>query len=186
MDDWKEKKQGFPTPTKQMPYWEDGNVKIYQSQAILRYLARKHGLYGKNEAEQIRCDIIQECCVESLSRVAIFTWNKNWKEEKEQFLVNVIEKELKFFDNLLKENKEGNGIYLVGKDSTYVDYMLWNLLDYTRAIDKPTLQNKFPDLWNFYQKINERPKIKAYANSERKFKTLSVPKAPFGGTPETS
>jgi len=183
-EEWKVKKPTFPAPNKQLPYWEEGDVKIFQTHAIIRHIARKYGMYGKNEVEQIRCDIIQESYVDSLNKVAGFTWNKKWKEEREQFLVTM-EKELLFFDNILKENKEGKGIYFVGKQNTYVDYLMWNLFDYCRAIDKPTLQ-KFPELWNFYQKLSEKPKIKAYSESDRKFKTLTVPMAPYGGTPETS
>ena len=33
-----------------LPYWIDGNVKLTQSSAILRHLARKNGLYGLTDA----------------------------------------------------------------------------------------------------------------------------------------
>ncbi|KAG1669952.1 Phosphatidylserine decarboxylase proenzyme, mitochondrial [Nymphon striatum] len=39
-----------------LPYYIDGDLKITQSDAILGYLGRKHGLYGKNENEKIRID----------------------------------------------------------------------------------------------------------------------------------
>ena len=43
----------------QLPYYIDADVKLSQTFAILKYLGRKHGLAGKNEAEQIRVDLIE-------------------------------------------------------------------------------------------------------------------------------
>lgn len=42
-----------------MPYYLDGDVKLSQSFAILKYLGRKHGLVPGNEQEQIRVDLIE-------------------------------------------------------------------------------------------------------------------------------
>lgn len=42
----------------QLPYLIDGNVKLTQTQAILRYIARKNGLLGATEEEQIRVDLL--------------------------------------------------------------------------------------------------------------------------------
>ena len=41
----------------QLPYWIDGNIKMSESGAILRHLARKNGLDGKTEEEKIRIDV---------------------------------------------------------------------------------------------------------------------------------
>ena len=43
----------------QVPYYKDGDVKLTQTMAILKYLGRKHGLVAKNEAEQIRVDLME-------------------------------------------------------------------------------------------------------------------------------
>ncbi|MFV1134903.1 glutathione S-transferase mu, partial [Klebsiella pneumoniae] len=42
-----------------LPYLIDGSHKITQSNAILRYLARKHHLDGETEEERIRADIVE-------------------------------------------------------------------------------------------------------------------------------
>ncbi|PNI27511.1 GSTM2 isoform 11, partial [Pan troglodytes] len=42
-----------------LPYLIDGTHKITQSNAILRYIARKHNLCGESEKEQIREDILE-------------------------------------------------------------------------------------------------------------------------------
>ena len=41
-----------------LPYWIDGEIKLSQSTAILRHIARQHGLSGKSEAEMRRIDLV--------------------------------------------------------------------------------------------------------------------------------
>ena len=43
-----------------LPYYVDGDLKITQSNAILRYIARKHDMLGKTEEEKVRVDIMGE------------------------------------------------------------------------------------------------------------------------------
>ena len=42
-----------------MPYLIDGDVKLTQTFAILKYLGRKHNLVPKNEEEHRRIDLIE-------------------------------------------------------------------------------------------------------------------------------
>ncbi len=44
---------------KQVPYLIDGDVKLSQTFAILKYLGRKHNLVPKNEEEHRRIDLIE-------------------------------------------------------------------------------------------------------------------------------
>ncbi|EFX60690.1 hypothetical protein DAPPUDRAFT_123298 [Daphnia pulex] len=41
------------------PYYIDGDVKLSQTFAILKYLGRKHNMAAKTEEEQIRVDLIE-------------------------------------------------------------------------------------------------------------------------------
>ena len=43
-----------------LPYFIDGDVKITQSTAILRYIARKHGLCGESVEEKACVDIMAD------------------------------------------------------------------------------------------------------------------------------
>jgi len=57
--------QEWPTikptmPFGQIPFYKDEKVAIPQSHAIARYLASKHGLYGKNEVDRAHIDVIYE------------------------------------------------------------------------------------------------------------------------------
>jgi glutathione S-transferase len=42
-----------------LPYLIDGDLKITQSNAIMRHIGRKHGLDGKTESEKVRVDMME-------------------------------------------------------------------------------------------------------------------------------
>ena len=46
----------------QLPYYIDGHIKLTQSGAILRYVARKNNLLGITEEERYRADMF-ECII---------------------------------------------------------------------------------------------------------------------------
>ena len=58
--DWLEYKKslGFDFPN--LPYYQEGDLKLTQSSAILRHVARKHDLEGKTEAEKARADMLAD------------------------------------------------------------------------------------------------------------------------------
>ena len=59
-----------------LPYYVDGNVKLTQSNAILRHLGRQHGLYGLNEKHAAEIDMLLDTSIDikqGLSRPAAFT-----------------------------------------------------------------------------------------------------------------
>lgn len=48
----------------QVPVLEIGDKKYFQSKAIMRLLARKHGLYGKNDEEHNLVDMVTDALVD--------------------------------------------------------------------------------------------------------------------------
>ena len=40
-----------------LPYWIEGDLKLTQSVAILRHVARKANLFGKSDIEQAKLDV---------------------------------------------------------------------------------------------------------------------------------
>ncbi|CAG2239568.1 B3GALT1 [Mytilus edulis] len=58
-EEWPERKPN--TPCGQVPVLTHGDKQIPQSMAIARYLARDLDLYGKNNVENTKCDVVIEC-----------------------------------------------------------------------------------------------------------------------------
>ncbi|RXN08538.1 glutathione S-transferase Mu 3-like protein [Labeo rohita] len=56
---WLNEKEKLGMDFPNLPYLEDGDTKVVQSNAIMRYIARKHNLCGETEEEQTRVDILE-------------------------------------------------------------------------------------------------------------------------------
>jgi glutathione S-transferase len=171
-------------PFGQMPIYEEGELCIPHSHAIYRYLARKHGLYGENELERVRCDVVNETFVDAQHVLGGFYWSPSFAEKREEFEHGALPALLEKLQRLFVQNAGGQGFW-VGRALTYVDFCAWHFLDYVRPFSQRTL-DMFEPLNAFKKRIESRPRIAAYLRSERRPATLTVPMAPFGGTPETS
>ena len=59
-----------------MPTFKDGDFEIAQSGAIMRHLARKHNLYGANDQEKTRCDMIYDGYVDLRDKMLKLVFSK--------------------------------------------------------------------------------------------------------------
>ena len=62
----------------QLPYYVDGDVKITQSNAILRYIGRKNNLLGTDETERIRVDMMENEIGDFRSTFVSLCYNPNF------------------------------------------------------------------------------------------------------------
>ena len=180
--EWPSLKPTFPL--RQVPLYEEGELAIFHSHAIYRYLARKHGLCGRSEAERIRCDIVEETFADLQNDLGSFYWSRTFAEQREEYERTKLPALLESVQRLLVQNRGGEA-YWVGEALTFVDFCAWHFLDYVRPFSQPTL-DRFDKLAAFKRRIESRPRIAAYLASGRRPRTQTVPMAPFGGTPETS
>ncbi len=70
------------TPFGALPSYRKGDIKIFQSQAIIRHLARVHCLYGSTEAERVRCDVIEEVISDLNELVGKAPWRTNFANDR--------------------------------------------------------------------------------------------------------
>jgi len=182
MADWPMLKPTLPFA--QLPTYEADNLFIVHSHAIYRHLARVHNLYGSSEHEHVRCDLVEETFVDAQANVGGFYWHAEFAKRRDEYEATTLPDLLGKLQRLLEQNNSGNGFW-VGDNLTYVDFCAWHLLDYVRPFSQRTL-DRFEKLNAFKQRIEARPRIAAYLQSERRPKTLTASVAPFGGTPETS
>jgi glutathione S-transferase len=182
VEEWPTVKPSMPFG--QVPLYEEGDLVIPQSHAIYRHLARKHGLYGKDERERVRCDIVEEAFVDAQNTIGTFFWNAKFNELRADFERTTLPELMRRLEQLFIQNEDGRG-HWVGRALTYVDFCAWHFLDYVRPFSQRTLE-QFETLYAFKQRIEARPRIAAYLASERRPRTQTVCMAPFGGTPETS
>ncbi|XP_075415287.1 glutathione S-transferase Mu 1-like isoform X2 [Tenrec ecaudatus] len=142
-------KLGFDFPN--LPYLIDGPHKITQSNAILRYLGRKHNLCGETEDEKIRVDI--------LLNQAMDTSNDLAREKLKPQYLEALPGKMKLYSQFL-----GKRPWFAGDKITFVDFLAYDALDIHRVFE-PKCLDAFPNLKDFMARFEGLKKISAYMKS---------------------
>lgn len=170
--DWKEEVVTFDTWMKgdlkkeavfgQLPGFKDGDFTMYQSNAILRHLARNHGLYGKTPVEAAQIDMVNDG-VEDFRLKYIRLIYQNYENGKEDY-IKALCNELGHFERILSKNNEGKG-FLVGDQISFADYNLVDLLRNHQVLAPDCLSGS-PLLSAYVTRICSRPKLEAFLSSD--------------------
>ena len=70
----------------QCPYYIDGDVKLSQTFAILKYLGRKHNLAPKTEEEHIRVDLAEAEAIDMRTKWSTLCYNADFVSK--EFLIS--------------------------------------------------------------------------------------------------
>jgi len=140
---------------------EDG-FKMAQSNAIIRTVAKKHGLYGSNDREASLIDQINDQ-QEDTRRTYLRMIYHEYDKEKENYISKLPEM-LEIFEKVLSQNNGGSGFF-VGSKVSYVDYTIFDLLDNLVVLSAHSL-DKFPLIKAFHARMAGREKIAAYRNTD--------------------
>uniref|UniRef100_G1QFA6 Glutathione S-transferase n=2 Tax=Myotis lucifugus TaxID=59463 RepID=G1QFA6_MYOLU len=143
-----------------LPYLIDGAHRLTQSNAILRYLARKHNLCGETEEEKIRVDMLENEAMDTANQLARVCYSPDFEKQKPEYL-KVIPEKMKLFSQFL-----GKKSWFAGDKLTYVDFLAYDVLDLHRTFE-PKCLDAFPNLKDFVARIEGLEKIAAYMKSSR-------------------
>lgn len=172
--EWLEEKFSLELDFPNLPYYIDGDFKLTQSIAILRYLAKKHGLVVVNEDEVAKQDMVeQEACDlrTGLSRLSY----GNFHQDKDEYLKNLPNK-LNAISKFL-----GSKEWLIGNKLTYVDFLMYESLEFHRLLAADCLDD-YPNLKEYLKRIENLPGISKYMKSKNYVKwPIFSPFATFGG-----
>ncbi|XP_009245002.2 glutathione S-transferase Mu 1 isoform X1 [Pongo pygmaeus] len=145
-----------------LPYLIDGAHKITQSNAILRYIARKHNLCecGETEEEKIRVDILENQTMDNHMQLGMICYNPEFEKLKPKYLEELPEK-LKLYSEFL-----GKQPWFAGNKITFADFLVYDVLDLHRIFE-PKCLDAFPNLKDFISRFEGLEKISAYMKSSR-------------------
>merc|ERR1711879_312665 len=153
---------GFDFPN--LPYLIDGDLKLTQSNAILRHIARKANptLLGKDLKEQAQIDMLLDVMTDFRNEsLGVFYCEPNkFSEKKAQFL-NCLPGSLKQFDAFLGEKK-----FLVGDEPTVPDFHFCEILSELVMMESHCLQG-FSRLQAYLARFCVLPAIETYMKTDR-------------------
>ncbi|WAR06946.1 GSTP1-like protein [Mya arenaria] len=154
------------TPFGQCPMIKDGDLKLAQSCAILRYFGRKAGIDPSDLVSAARVDMINDH-EEDIRNAYVKLIYQNYDAGKADFVKDAAAK-VKFLEDLFKA---GGNEFILSKIS-WADYNLFDLLDIL-CILSPGFLDQSPSLKAYYDRIAARPAIKAFRESDRNMKAVN-------------
>ncbi|XP_058394716.1 glutathione S-transferase Mu 1-like [Diceros bicornis minor] len=138
-----------------LPYLIGGAHNINQSNAVLRYIARKHNLCGETEEEKIHVDILENQVMDTSNQLARVCHSTDFEKLKPEYL-EVLPETMKLFSQFL-----GKRPWFAGDKLTYVDFLAYDILDLHRIFE-PKCLDGFPNLKDFITPLEGLKKISAY------------------------
>ena len=173
---------GGPVPAYAPPILKVGDLVISQTANICAYLGQRLGLAPEDEAGRLHALQLQltlaDLVAEAHDTHHPVAAGLYYEDQKPQALQNAthfrkerIPKFLTYFERVLQSNPLAPGQHLVGKDFSYVELSLFQVLeglDYAFPRAFKSLAPKIPGLLALRQRVAARPRIAAYLRSERR------------------
>jgi len=159
---------GFDFPN--LPWMTDGDVKLTQSGAILRYLAEKHDLHGKDIAERAQLEMLALEAMDIHMAYARVVYDPEFEKKKEGLFVDQ-QKKMSQFETFLGDKK-----FFGGDEPKFPDFHLYEILK-VYTILFPEYVEKFAKIVAYLGRFEELPNIKAYMASSKFIKS------PLNGAP---
>ncbi|GBN46386.1 Glutathione S-transferase Mu 1 [Araneus ventricosus] len=173
--EWEKDKFSLNFDFPNLPYYIEGNVRLTQSNTILRYLAGKYGLDGSTEEEKLRVSLSEQQIADFRGSLVQLSYNENFEKLKPDFIANV-PSQLKLIADFLGDRK-----FLAGSSVTYADFMAYNAVDFYRYLI-PNVLTDFQTLREYQERIQSLPELQSYLKSSAyKRWPIFSPAAQFGG-----
>jgi len=144
-----------------LPYYIDDKVKLTETNAIFRYLARKYNLYGDYPVTMAQVDLILEATMDlrnGFVRLCYGADREHFDEKKKEYC-EAVAKKLDTFQASLGDKK-----FFAGDKVTGCDFHVYEMMD-VHAMLEPQLIEARPKLKAFWERFQELPAIKAYLAS---------------------
>ncbi|XP_013412354.1 glutathione S-transferase B isoform X1 [Lingula anatina] len=165
MEEWMGVKFTLGLPFPNVPYWIDGDTKLVQSHAILKYLARKHNLCPTSEQEIIRCDMLEHQLQDLFMDHALVCYSTfikmgDYETKKVEYLEKLPDK-VKQYSEFLADRP-----WFAGDKITFVDFMAYEYLDIQRMF-APGCLDAFKNLTDYMARFEALPSIQKYMQSDK-------------------
>lgn len=183
--DWMSHRATLGVPFPNLPYLIDNSgptqIRLTQSNAVLRYLARRFNLYGETDSERRIIDEVQEEAYDFRNRIvkAAYTLGDAYPAAYDEFVDTAVPRHLDGFEDYL--GKRALNTHFVGSRISLVDFVLYELIWQTSIMvpDSVTGTSR-PHLFAFIEGFAEIPQIASYmASSDYIERPINSPWASF-------
>ncbi|GAB1864924.1 glutathione transferase [Camponotus japonicus] len=157
-EDWPKIKP--TTPFGQVPVLEVDGKKVAQSTAIARYLAKQYGLAGKDDWEALEIDSTVDTIHDLRANIAAYQYENNETAKKEK--LKHAKEIVPYYLERLDAQVQKNGGYFVGGALSWADFVFVGVLDYLNYMMKKNIIEKYDNLKQLKQKVEEIPAIKSW------------------------
>jgi glutathione S-transferase len=155
-------------PLGQLPILEFDGVKLPQSMAIARFVAKQFGLAGRDNLEQAKVDAVVDASIDLAMKFLPIHFEQDGDKKTvgiAKFVADELPKNLQNFEILAKLYSNG-GPFFVGNHLNWCDLEVYDMLDYILQIDENALHH-YPWLQNNRQEVEKQPKIAAYLKNRQ-------------------
>ena len=143
-----------------LPYYIEGDLKLTESSAIIRYIADKNNLLGKDPETRAWVKMLEDIILAWRGENGRAAYNPKFEELRAQLLKDVETKYIQKFLSILEKRQ-----FLAGDGVTYVDFMLYEYSVVAFAME-PSFKEKYPKLVEYTKRIEGLPAIKSYMESK--------------------
>lgn len=143
-------------PFGQVPLYKEGDFQLVQSNAIARYIARTHNLYGADAKEAAQIDAIVDGAMDLRSKSR--TADSGDDTAKKAFENETLPLWLGYLEAIASKAPKG---YLVAGKISLADITTYYVVDQLAA-RYPNALNSFPKLKLHHATIGARPRIAAW------------------------
>ena len=165
--DWQDHKDALSLPFANLPYLIDlerpDEIRLTQSNAIMRFLARRFNYYGGSVIEQTWIDLLQDEAYDFRNSIieTAYTLGPEYEKTFAEFKSTSVPRYLDGFEYHLSNRKLQN--CFVGSRISLVDFILYELIWQVRLMvaGSITATNR-PTLHSFLESFEKIPQIAAY------------------------
>jgi len=174
---WFGEKQKLGLEFPNLPYLIDGNVKLAQSYAILKYLGRKHNLIATEEKNIQQQDVLEGILGDLRVRWGMFCYTaQNFEDDKKKLHDEAFVPILKQLDQHL-----AGKTYLIADKLNWLDFAYFELFDVANKLFDGKLLDQFPNLKKHHQTVANLKGVKEFLASGKNFEKINGPMAKWGG-----
>ena len=168
--DWATHKDTLSLPFPNLPYLIDSSgpneVRMTQSNAIMRYLARRFDCYGDTTSDLICIDILQDEAYDFRNSIinTVYTLGPEYQAAFNEFTSTAVPRYLDGFENYL--SNRGIHTHFVGSRISLVDFILYELIWQVSIMVPGSVTNIHRvSLWTFIEVFAKIPQIATYMAS---------------------